>query len=138
MLFRSDWVVKYADRFAQAPELDKWVQTTLGYNSLPDALETTSKLELSTTKQAGQERLLQRNHLDPIVDTIGNLGVSLPDINTFLWAQDAIERNPEIAKVNADFPEGGAGMTTAEATRILDQFKQEGLLPELNQAARQV
>lgn len=130
-----NWLIKYADQFGQAPELDAWVKSTLGYDVLPEQLETASKLNRLQTKQAGGERLLQRNYFDPIVELAGKLKVSLGDIGLHLWAEDALERNPEIAKRNENFPEGGAGLTTAQALEIQRAFKEEGLLPKLNQIA---
>ena len=131
-----NWLVNFADRYGQAPELDAWVKANLGYETLPEALETTGKLELASTKQAGQERLLQRNRFDPIVDLAGKLDVNLGDFGLFLWARDALERNPIIAERNADFPEGGAGLTTAQANETLNRFKEEGVLPKFNQLAK--
>lgn len=136
MKVAPNWLVNFADRYGQAPELDAWVKANLGYETLPEALETTGKLELASTKQAGQERLLQRNRFDPIVDLAGKLNVNLGDFGMFLWARDAIERNPIIAERNADFPEGGAGLTTAQANETLNRFKEEGVLPKFNQLAK--
>lgn len=132
----SDWLVNFADRYGQAPEVDAWVKTNLGYETLPEALETTGKLERSATQQAGQERLLQRNKINPIIDLVGKLDVNLGDFGLFLWARDALERNPIIAERNADFPEGGAGLTTAQANETLNRFKEEGVLPKFNQLAK--
>lgn len=131
-----NWLVKYVDKYGMSGPLDAWAKSTLGYEVLPEQLETTSKLELAASKQAGQERLLQRNFFDPIVETAANLDADMGDLGMLLWANDAIERNPDIAGKNADFPEGGAGITTAQAYEIKQTLKEEGKLPKLNQLAR--
>lgn len=41
----------------------------------------------------------------------------------FLYARHAEERNAHIAKINPDMPDGGSGMSTAEARSIIDGIK---------------
>ncbi len=135
----NKWLVKLADRFGMSTPLDAFVKANLGYESLPEALETTSKLELSTSQRAGKERNLQRNFFDPIVDQAANLGLDLGDIGMFLWARSAADRNRLVAELNPqEFPEGGSGLTTAQAAEALQMFRDEGKLPALNQLARKV
>jgi hypothetical protein len=135
----NKWLVKLADRFGMSAPLDTFVKANLGYESLPEALETTSKLELSTSQRAGKERNLQRNFFDFIVDQAANLGLDLGDIGFFLWARSAADRNRLVAELNPqEFPEGGSGLTTARAAEGLQRFKDEGKLPALNQLARKV
>ena len=43
---------------------------------------------------------------------------------------------PHIAKINPDMPDGGSGMTNAEAKSILDKFSQDGKTQELESIAR--
>lgn len=135
----NKWLVKLADRYGMSKPLDTFVKSNLGYESLPEALETTSKLELSTTEQAGKERNLQRNFFDPIVDTAANRRADLGDFGFFLWARSAEGRNKVVAKNNPEeFPEGGSGLTTAQAAEGLQRLKDEGKLPAFNQLARKV
>ena len=135
----NKWLVKLADRFGMSAPLDAFVKANLGYESLPEALETTSKLELATTQQAGKVRNLQRNFFDPIVDTSANLNTDLGDLGFFLWARGAADRNRVVAEINPqEFPEGGSGLTTAQAAAGLQLLKDEGKLPKLNQLARKV
>jgi hypothetical protein len=135
----NKWLVKLADRFGMSAPLDTFVKANLGYESLPEALETTSKLELSTSQQAGKGRNLQRNFFDPIVDQAANLQADLGDIGYFLWARSAADRNRQVAELNPqEFPEGGSGLTTAQAAAGLQTLKDEGKLPALNLLARKV
>jgi hypothetical protein len=135
----NKWLVKLADRFGMSAPLDAFVKANLGYESLPEALETTGKLELSTSQQAGKVRNLQRNFFDPIVDQTANLKADLGDFGFFLWARGAADRNRVVAESNPqEFPEGGSGLTTAQAAAGLQLLKDEGKLPKLNQLARKV
>jgi len=135
----NKWLVKLADRFGMSAPLDAFVKANLGYESLPEALETTSKLELSTSRQAGKVRNLQRNFFNPIVDTSANLKADLGDFGFFLWARGAADRNRLVAESNPqEFPEGGSGLLTAKAAEGLQELKDEGKLPAFNQLARKV
>lgn len=128
---------KLADSFEGAKALDTWATNNFGFDTLPEALQTADKLETLRTKQAGQERNLQRKFFDPIVDLAGNLGVDLGDLGMYLWARGAADRNKAVAEVNPEeFPEGGSGLTTAQANEIMNTFKEEGKLAKLNQVAR--
>ena len=131
-----NWMVKYVDKFGMSGPLDAWAKSTLGYTVLPEQLGTEGKLKMAASQQAGQERLLQRNFFNPIVESAAKLKVDMGDLGMFLWARGAADRNRIVAEQNVDFPEGGSGLTTAQAAETMQKFKDEGLLPKLNQLAR--
>jgi hypothetical protein len=133
----SEKLVDYADRFGQAGYLDNWAKSVLG-TELPSELQTAPTLERSTTMQAGKERLLERNQIDPLIETFGNLKINLGDFDFFQLADHAPERNREVAKVNPAFPEGGSSMTTAQSQEALKLFEAEGLLPKYRAAQKKV
>lgn len=133
----SDMRRKLADSFEGSQALDTWLKGTLGYETLPEQLQTAPKLEMLQTKEAGKARNLKRNYFDPIVELAGNLGVDLGDLGMYLWARSAPDRNKAVAATNPEeFPEGGSGLTTAQANEIMAQFKAENKLAKLNQVAR--
>jgi hypothetical protein len=131
-----NWVVNLVDKFGMSAPLDAWTKSTLGYEVLPEQLGTESKLKMAASKQAGQERILQRDYFNPIVEAAGKLKVDMGDLGMYLWARGAADRNRIVAEQNVDFPEGGSGLTTAQAAETMQKFKDEGLLPKLNQLAR--
>ena len=136
-----NWVArtrrKLADSFEGSKALDTWMQTSLGYETLPEELQTEAKLETLQTEQAGKSRNLQRDFFDPIIEMTGKLGVDLGDLGLYLWARSAPDRNRDVAETNPEnFPEGGSGLTTAQANEILAKFKEEGKIAKLNQIAR--
>lgn len=55
----------------------------------------------------------------PLVEKIQKAGYSMDDVAQYLHAQHAQERNAQIAKINKQMPDGGSGMTNAEAREIL-------------------
>lgn len=128
---------KLADSFEGSKALDTWMQSSLGYEALPEEFQTAAKLETLQTEQAGKSRNLQRDFFDPIIDMTAKLGVDLGDLGLYLWARSAPDRNRDVAETNPEnFPEGGSGLTTAQANEILAKFKEEGKLAKLNQIAR--
>jgi hypothetical protein len=133
----SDMRRKLADSFEGSKALDTWLQGTLGYEALPSELATAPKLEMLQSEQAGKARNLKRDYFDPIIDIAGKLNVDLGDLGMYLWARSAPERNKAVAQTNPEeFPEGGSGLTTAQANEIMANFKAEGKLAKLNQVAR--
>ena len=137
MEIAADWRVKYADQFGQSQLADNWAKSVLGTGT-PSELQTTPIIERAITMQAGQQRQLQRNQFDPLVEAIGNTKADLGDFNYFLWLRAAEGRNKSVAEINPEFPEGGAGVTTAEAQAGLQDIKDEGLLPKYNLLAKKV
>ena len=52
-------------------------------------------------------------------------GVEVKDLDDFLMAKHAPERNREIAKINPELPDGGSGMTTAAANEYLAEVAKD-------------
>lgn len=119
-------------------ELDTWAQKWLGVSVLPEEYSTAKRLELLRSRSAGQVRDLQRNHEFPIAREIKRLKVDPADLHLFLWARHAGERNLGVAAENAEFPDGGSGLLTSQAAGILQQFKDDGKIVDLNRIARMV
>ena len=61
----------------------------------------------------------REKRVKPLVEKIQKAGFSMDDVARFLHAQHAKERNDQIAKINKNLPDGGSGMTNAEAAAIL-------------------
>jgi hypothetical protein len=137
MEVKSDWRIKFTDQLGQAELADNWAKSVLG-TELPSELQTAPITERAQTMQAGQQRLLQRNKFDPLVDAIGNTKTNLGDFDWFLLLRGAADRNRMVAEVNPEFPEGGASVTTAEAQAGLQEIENEGLLPKYNLLAKKI
>ncbi|MDB5730702.1 MAG: hypothetical protein JWQ03_597 [Variovorax sp.] len=76
----------------------------------------------------------------PLLKAMARIGASLDEVGDYLLARHAPERNEQIAKVNPDLPDGGAGsnskgelMTTQAARDYLDAIppQRRALLEEL-------
>ena len=65
------------------------------------------------------------NEVKPLVKAMQDKGVSMDDLETYLWNRHAQERNEQIAKINPKMLDGGSGILTQDAQDYL-----KGLSPE--------
>ena len=73
---------------------------------------------------------IERKYLEPLFDAMRKAGVEAAQLEEYLEARHAEERNKRIAGINPGMPDGGSGLTTAEARAILagaDRAKLEPL-----------
>lgn len=73
-----------------------------------------------------------------LFESIKSATVTQAELEDYLYALHAPARNAYIASINPKFPDGGSGMTNAEARRILADFRNQGKTQELEQLAQQV
>lgn len=71
-------------------------------------------------------RKMRERYLEPMARKMADYRIEREELDMYLWAKHAKERNAQIAKINPDMPDGGSGMTNAQADQILDQAKREG------------
>lgn len=79
-----------------------------------------------------------KQDLTPLIEDMRMRGVGMADFEEYLWMRHAPERNEQIAKINPDMPDGGAGVTTAEANSYMaaldpaDKRKYEALAKRID------
>jgi hypothetical protein len=64
-------------------------------------------------------------------------GITLDQMDRFLTAQHAEERNIYVASINSAFPDGGSGMSTGDARNIIAAARNNGSFNRLNNIADQ-
>ncbi|WP_417518847.1 LPD38 domain-containing protein [Marinobacter sp.] len=94
--------------------------------------------ELFHGKVENDLRLLRESMIEPLAKKMSEYGVSLPSLDEFLYAMHAPERNRVIAQRNPKLPDGGSGMTNAEAAAIINRVDQDGKLGQYKELAAQV
>ncbi len=62
---------------------------------------------------------LERERIVPLIERMRALDVTVEQLEEYLYARHAKERNAQIAKINKAMPDGGSGMTNADADVIL-------------------
>lgn len=65
-------------------------------------------------------------------------GLELSDVALYAYAKHAAERNARIAEINGAFPDGGSGMTNAQADEILAKARADGVADALERHTGQL
>ena len=92
--------------------------------------------ERSSGKIAWRLRQLDKNRMEPLLQIMKDNDISLAELDEYLIARHAQERNDHIASINQDMPDGGSGMTNAAAQSILDRIALDPIKQDtLNEAA---
>lgn len=75
--------------------------------------------ELSHGRMGSLLQDFANNQVQPLMEKLVKMGIDLDELSLYAYAKHAPERNREIAKINKAMPDGGSGMTNAEAAGIL-------------------
>jgi hypothetical protein len=128
-----------ASQFSGARAADNWLARSYGLESLPETDSFYSAFETYLSKKNGKLQQLRRKYVDPIDDAVGDAiknGVTMDDINDAIQARGAAERNAAIAEINEDMPDGGSGLTNAEADAKLRELQASGKMRYINRVVR--
>lgn len=80
-----------------------------------------------------------RNDLiQPLMEKLAKSGHTQEQLGELLHAQHAQERNERVAAINPDMPDGGSGMTNAEADAVLKKYAGNVALKKLADEARKI
>ena len=129
--------VKFSNAFENAGPIRDFFKKAVGMDVLPDELDIEKSFGAVKARQSGLSRMLEREHVTPLINTIKNSGVNLQDLGMYLLARAAPARNALVRERNPDFPEAGSSIDDAEATEMLADLGARGLLPKLERVARQ-
>ena len=106
--------------------------------AVPVSLDTYLK-EALYSGRAGERMIdLEQDYIEPLVEYMRDEGISLEGLGDYLYARHARERNDWIALINPDMPDGGSGMTNAEADQILADVRAAGKQRSMDEAARRI
>jgi hypothetical protein len=93
------------------------------------ALENGAVLSVASDVYSAEERMHGRTAtriedfrekvFKPLIERTQKAGFTMVDVAQVLHAQHAEERNKQVAKINPKMPDGGSGMSTADARQIL-------------------
>ena len=79
--------------------------------------------ELSESRAGYRLETLHEDMVSPMLARMKAAGISKEELNEYLYAKHAPERNARIAEINPKIPEGGSGMTDEEAAVIVDRVE---------------
>ncbi|EJG5924636.1 hypothetical protein NAE50_003055 [Salmonella enterica] len=82
--------------------------------------------ELFHGKAENDLHAMKERYVKPLAKLLAEYDIPQSALDEYLYARHAPERNLHIAKINPKMPDGGSGMTNAEAAGIMDQVSRSG------------
>ncbi|HGA5700446.1 TPA: LPD38 domain-containing protein [Salmonella enterica subsp. enterica serovar Birkenhead] len=82
--------------------------------------------ELFHGKAENDLNAMKERYIQPLAKLLADYDIPQSALDEYLYARHAPERNAHIAKINPKMPDGGSGMTNAEAADIMDRVRRSG------------
>lgn len=82
--------------------------------------------ELFHGKAENDLNVMKERYVKPLAKLLADYDIPQSALDEYLYARHAPERNAHIAKINPKMPDGGSGMTNAEAADIMDKVRRSG------------
>lgn len=119
--FGTDWFVRmFQDSFNRIKILQRTIEERGGVVS-PEA-DVYKAEERYSGKASARLDALDKTHMRPLMKQMATDGITLAELDSYLMAKHAPERNAYIASINPAMSDGGSGITNAEAAEILAQL----------------
>lgn len=128
----------FQDKYIDLQDIQAAIQKAKGVDVLPEGMDAYLAEELHHGTTGKQLDDFQQEMVEPLIEAINESGLMLEELELYLYARHAEERNNQIASINPDMPDGGSGMSTAEAQEILGDIKKSNMRPILEDLARRV
>lgn len=121
---KTNTIRKLVDSFIDLDELQKKVANG---EAIPDTNNTYQAEQLMHGK-IGALMTDFNKKVDALLNRASELKITIPDIEKFVYALHAKERNDHIADINPRFQDGGSGMTNKAAADIIEAVTKSGKL----------
>ena len=132
------FVRKIQDSFLRVQQLETAVAESKGLKEIPTKDSVYRQELLYPGKVENRMATFTKNELNPLIDRMLELKINLSELDIYLYAKHAEERNEYIASINEAMPDGGSGMTNAEANTILALAEKEGKTKSLEELSEMV
>lgn len=109
------------DRFIRLREVQKMIAEQGGL--LNDDTDAYRAEERSHGRVAFAIDEFKDKWMRPFTEKAAKVGIDLDELSLYAYAKHAEERNRHIASINPSLPDGGSGMTTADAQAIIARFQ---------------
>lgn len=124
--FTTDLIYNLQDKYIDLKDVIKSIKKNVG--EIADRFNPYLQEELYHQRVADRVKDFSLNELEPLLTAMNKANVSMPDLEHYLHARHAPERNAQMAKINPDNPDmqdGGSGMTNQEAQDYIDSIPQD-------------
>jgi hypothetical protein len=126
------WLRTIQDKYLPLKKFEEASAKFLGLKELPDELSGYVGETLHSGKQKRDMDDLERDYVAPLAEVMKENEIDVDDLGLYLIARHAEERNNYIAEINPEMPEGGSGMSTEDAKRLIGEMESAAM----NQAAQ--
>ncbi|HFO9791753.1 TPA: LPD38 domain-containing protein [Escherichia coli] len=120
----SRFVRQMQDKFQVLKAVQENIRKTGG--KIDDSNNAYMAEELFHGKAENDLNVMKERYVQPLAKLLANYKISQADLDEYLYARHAPERNAHIAKINPKMPDGGSGMTNAEAAEIMQRVRNSG------------
>lgn len=135
--FMTETRRQYQDKFINLKFIQEAIERVRG-GPLDEGMDAYLSEELYHGRTGKQLDDFQQDTVEPLIGAIREEGLDIADVELYLYARHAPERNAQIAKINPEIPEGGSGMTDQEAADIMADFQGRDMEDALKRIAERV
>lgn len=86
---------------------------------IPEQFDAYQKEELYHGRVATRTHKFLDREVRPLLMDMKLKGIGMEELEAYLWARHAKERNAQIAKINPDMTDGGSGLTDAQVDQYM-------------------
>ncbi|EFB7689209.1 hypothetical protein CXS07_005286, partial [Escherichia coli] len=120
----SRFVRQMQDKFRVLKAVQENIRKTGG--KVDDSNNAYMAEELFHGKAENDLNVMKERYVQPLAKLLADYKIAQADLDEYLYARHAPERNAHIAKINPKMPDGGSGMTNAEAAEIMQRVRNSG------------
>ncbi|EPH5486220.1 LPD38 domain-containing protein [Escherichia coli] len=120
----SRFVRQMQDKFQVLKAVQDNIRKTGG--KIDDSNNAYMAEELFHGKAENDLNVMKERYVQPLAKLLADYKIAQADLDEYLYARHAPERNAHIAKINPKMPDGGSGMTNAEAAEIMQRVRNSG------------
>ncbi|HDI8946853.1 TPA: hypothetical protein PPF29_000757 [Escherichia coli] len=120
----SRFVRQMQDKFQVLKAVQENIRKTGG--KIDDSNNAYMAEELFHGKAENDLNVMKERYVQPLDKLLADYKIAQADLDEYLYARHAPERNAHIAKINPKMPDGGSGMTNAEAAEIMQRVRNSG------------
>ncbi|ENZ4481642.1 LPD5 domain-containing protein, partial [Escherichia coli] len=120
----SRFVRQMQDKFQVLKAVQENIRKTGG--KVDDSNNAYMAEELFHGKAENDLNVMKERYVQPLAKLLADYKIAQADLDEYLYARHAPERNAHIAKINPKMPDGGSGMTNSEAAEIMQRVRNSG------------
>lgn len=121
--FTDKWLYRLQNKQVDLKRVQQAIRAT--GREINEAHDAYLKEELFHGRSAARVNEFLEGELEPLIADMAARGVSQEELGRYLWARHAKEANAHIADINPEYPDGGSGMTDAEADAYMADLSPE-------------